>query len=244
MKYIISLFKGFAGQGYYVRDNKNGTWDEIYDPRQATPFASKMAANDWVKTKTTFAENATIEVAATEIENFEKWLATGGLRRSFTIVDLGFSRKYKNETPEEVLEWRWECKTKRDEQEVRYEDYRTWPELYTVFKHLWSVSGFYADSKREKINWTFEIRVEKTSKFDEFKKELDLVIDRVMPNADGEKQFPVFDHYLSEGGNKVSLILTQDGKWELEGRYGSNREFKDLEDAFAYLCRERYYGDD
>lgn len=54
---------------------------------------------------------------------------------------------------------------------------------------------------------------------------------------------PIFDHYLSEYGNSVSLLIHPETKKVKVGRRHSwdEKEFTYLEGAFNYMKRERYY---
>lgn len=73
---------------------------------------------------------------------------------------------------------------------------------------------------------------------------LDLVVDRITHKTkNGFLLFPIFDHYLSEGGNSVVLAYNpKTGKATIQYSYNKDKhQWEMLEDAFEYLKHDRWY---
>jgi hypothetical protein len=227
--YFINLF-----QKYYMRLNESN-WDEIYNPHFATSFSTKTEAHDWIVKHTNLLEYAVPVPAEESLIKYDEWMKSGGIRRTFAFVNNDLSRKYNNENAEEVLKWRLAI----DSDNIRYEDYKTWPGLNQKFENLYTVEKFH---NREYTETYLSIKLffKKSSKFETFKKELDLVLPSVTRIEDGYKLFSVFDRFLSEGGNSVDFCYLSDEKCKVTGRWDSVIEGS-LKECFDYLLEERFY---
>jgi len=227
--FIVSLF-----ELYYVRVNEN-SWDEIFNPNYATTFKTKKEANNWVERNTTFKEYAKVVDSKKTIKEYEEWQSNGSVRRTFYLVDNTLSRPYAGESPEEVLEWL----LKVDKYQIRYEDSKTWPELYSLFKHIHRLNKFPDDdSKEECVSFSLSFKLD--SNFEEFKKEFALIVKSTTYEKNGYKIFDVFDRFLSEGGNSVDLFYKNDNDCYVSGRW-SEKVRGSLKECFEYLRKERYY---
>lgn len=210
----------------------------VLDPNFAKLFKTKAAANTFMKKNVAWDVEHKVITFAYAIKKWKADAADGVVIRIISNKSP-LSRKYDGEGPDEVLKWRIE-QYKADESSIDYEDYATWPNLYSVFKHLWGVQGYYSSDYKNK-HMTFQVRVAKDSKYGEFKRELAKVLPHVtMKDDDGNPILDVFDHYLSEHGNSVSLVITGKDKAKVVGRY-SEHVSGSLRDCFDYMCRERYY---
>lgn len=227
--FIINLF-----EQYYVRVNDKN-WDEIFNPNYATLFKSKKEAKEWLVKNTTLEEYANVVDLKDTVEKYNEWSKNGSVRRSFDFVDNSLSRPYNNESPEEVLEWR----LKVNSEQIRYDDYKTWPDLYTLFNNVYRLTEYHSDDYSKKYV-SFELYFRKDSKFKEFKKEFDLILPKVTSQKNGYKDFSVFDHFLSEGGDSVDLFYKTDEDCYVAGRY-TNKIKGSLKECFEYLRKERYY---
>lgn len=228
--YIVCLF-----ECYYLRVNQSN-WDEIFDPTFATSFKTKKEAKQWMKTNTTMSEHAQVVNAKTAIKNYTDFMKNGGIRRSFDFVNNDLSRPYKKESPEEILNWHLTI----DPDELRFEDYCTWPNLYERFEHLWAVERYHNDDFTDTFS-SVSLRFKKSSKYDVFKKELNLVLPHVtLVDKKGYKIFSVFDHFLAEGGNVVSLFYKTDDDCYISGRW-VDKFSGTLEKCFTYLKTKRSY---
>lgn len=226
---------------YFVRVVDDTTFDEVYDPRFATQFKTKKEAQEWIDVSSSMKKYSKVVDFAEHLLKYEEWLKSGTVRRSLSCINRTMSRQYNNESLEEVIDW-WIYQKNHDD-EIDFNDYKTWPHLYSISKHLWDVNGYHSSDYKE-LYVTFEIYTRQDGNFDEFQNELNLVLNKVTyKNEDGYLILPIFDHYLSEHGDSVSLLIhpeTQQVK--IEGRYSyHNQEFSSLEKAFNYMKRERYY---
>lgn len=218
---------------YYLCITDDGKCYEVYDFYSATVFRTAKDAIDWSKENTTFADHAIAVKFEKEKERFDKWAQEGMIRREIPIVDKEMSRTYNNESPKQVLEWHI-AKNTTGEFRVRYEDYKTWPDLYTCFEHLWSVKG------RRKELLTVEMAVKSDAVFETFKTELKLALTYITCKEDGAFVIPIFDHHCGAGGNFVDFYYKSDDNCWIEGRFDTVFE-GNLRECFEYWKKERFY---
>ena len=226
---------------YFVRLGDGTTFDEIYNPKFATQFKTNKEAQQWINVSSSMKSHSEVVDFQESVQKYEEWFNGGTVRRTLACINRTMSRQYNNEPLEEVIDW-WIYATTNDD-EIDYEDYETWPGLHSISKHLFSVEGFHSRDYSD-LCITFQIYTRRNGNFDEFQRELNMVLDKVTyKDDDGYLVLPIFDHYLSEHGNSVSLLIhpeTQQVK--IEGKYSyDNRKFSSLKDAFDYMKLERYY---
>lgn len=243
MTFIIQHEFRIQEEPYYVRVVDNTTFEEVYDPQFATKFNTKKEAQQWIDVSSSMKEYSKIVDLVESVKNYAIWCNNGTVRRTLTCINRTTSRPYNNEPIDEVIDW-W-IYEKNNDDEIDYEDYKTWPHLYSMSKHLWDVEAYCSfDYDCEQRSITFQLYTRKSGKFEEFENELKRVINKVThKDEDGFLVFPIFDHYLCVNGNSVSLLIHPETKQvKLSGRWSyDNREFTTLEDAFNYLKRERWY---
>lgn len=238
MTYIIS--QDFEqSTPYYVRVVDESTFDEVYNPEFATQFKTKKKAQEWIDISSSMKEYSNVVDFDKSVQKYKEWAEAGTVRRTLSCINRTMSRKYNNEPLEEVIDW-W-IYEKTNDSEIDYEDYKTWPQLYSISKHLWNVSGYHSRDY-EDLYVTFEIYTKQDSNFEDFQRELNLVLDKITyKDEDGFLILPIFDHYLSEGGNSVSLLIHPETKQVKIGGRWRVIKFASLEDAFEYMKSERYY---
>jgi hypothetical protein len=242
MTYIIRHDFDISSVPYYVRLVDDKTFEEIYNPKFATQFSGKAKAKRWVDTYSPMADNSKIVETADAIEQFEKWVNSGTIRRTLSCINTSKSRPYNNESVDEVIDW-W-IYTTENEDEIKYEHYKTWPELYEISSHLFSIEQYHDSKDYSDISTTFQVYTGKEGKFKQFELELGKVMDKVtFKDEEGYLIFPIFDHYRSEHGNSVSLLIhPETKKVKIGGGYSWNEnEFSSLKGAFEYMRRERWY---
>lgn len=224
---------------YFVKVGTDATFDEIYNPKFATQFKTKNEAQQWIDVNSKYSDVSVVVNFEESVQQYEEWFNGETVRRTLPCINRTMSRQYNNEPLEEVIDW-WIYATINDD-EIDYEDYRTWPKLYSVSKHLWVLNG-YRSYDYENLYITFEIYTRQDGNFDEFQRELNLILDKVTyKDDDGYLILPITDHYLSEGGNSVSLLIhPETQKVKIEGRWEGD-EFSSLEEAFNYMKKECYY---
>lgn len=235
--YIICMF-----EKYYVRINElnthwTATWDEIYNPHFATAFKSMAEARKWLLKNTNLIEYAVPVLQDEALEKYDKWMNAGSVRRTINFIDNNLSRKYNNESAEDVLAWRLAIEPDK----MRFADYKSWPDLHQKFQNLFSVQTFHNEEYTEKFT-SVELYFKKSANFEIFTKELNLVLPKITRIKDGYKIFNVFDRFLSEGGDSVTFCYRSDEDCMIDGRW-STRIKGSLRTCFDYLIKERYYED-
>lgn len=238
------------GDTYYTRI-LNDVYQEVYDPRVATVFTNKREAQQWIKKNSTMQDYMHVEKLEPHVENFLKFKEDGMVRREFPLAskcEVNIPYDENVHTWEDVVDWRYQYSSDREvDVKIQFENYQTWPQLYSISKHLWGVTAFWKPDYSDLLV-TFELVFPKDdSDFTEFKKELKYVInnyDITYTDEDGNPMFTVFDNYLSEGGNVVYLVKKLDNRWSVRGRNRDILSDVKLKTAYEYLVKYRYYGDD
>lgn len=229
--YIINTF-----EDCYAKVTPQNGWIETYNPNEATKFSTAKEARNWFKKFTAFENYGKPVNAAKAIQKFDKWCKNGMVRRKFKPLPAA-SRKYNNESPEEVLKWYVEIRDREDD--IRFEDRDTWPDLYDVFDCIWSPHSVYANNNETKLLHSFQMCIRKDTKFDVFEKELKLILPFITrKDSEGGLIIDIFDRFLSEDGG-VNFIVYKN-KYSFVGNY-FDIEFKTLKEAFDWWQKERYY---
>lgn len=213
---------------YYVKCYAD-KFEEIYNPEFATNFETKAKAINWSKNNTTFGEYAVALDKDTEVLAFQKWCSHGMIRRTIDLINKKYSRKYNNEGKLEVLDWHI------NQSNIRYEDFATWPALYSTFKNIWNVL------KYENKEISFEMAVHKDSSFETFVEELNLVLPHItFIDDNGYKIISIIDHGLGAGGNFSSFLYKSDEDCAITGRFSSPQKEGNLREVFDYWKRVRW----
>jgi hypothetical protein len=224
---------------YFVRVVNNTTFEEIYDPKQATQFKTKKEAQKWIDFASQMKTNSKVVEYRESVQQFLDWANNGMVRRTLNCINRTMSRPYNNEPLEEVIDW-W-IYSRANDGEIDYDDYKTWPNLYSISKHLWDVNGYHSKDYK-KLYISFDIYSKQSGQFEDFKKELNIVLDKItFKDEEGYLILPIFDHYLSERGDSVSLLIHPETKKVKIGGRWHKEEFPSLEDAFNYIKKERWY---
>ena len=232
-QYVVAIENQFVATGYeyFDYDPKEKTLVGHHSPKAAAIFLSVAEAKRFIERFITF-EDVKILPFAPEEKKFNDWAEGGYVYRQLPAKNASVSRKYNGESKKEILKW-WIQEARSKDFEVSQDDHDSWPNLYEKFKHIHAVNAFQDGSI------TFEFSFSSKSKFSEFKKEFDLVSPYCTHGT--RKIYNVFDHYLSQGGNCVSLIDRGDGSFSVESSLGPIMVSGDLETCFEYLNRERWY---
>ena len=231
--YVIKIdFK--SDRPYYIKIDPDSA-QQCYSPAVATVFGSKEDAMQWVHKNTSLSEYTSGVLLTEAMADFESWLNTGGYRCEITLIDNKYSRKYNNESKENVVDWLiW---FKQNSNKVRYEDYATWPKLYELFNHIWELLRY------EDNTLGFRMFIRSDSNLESFKNEIEYVLSKTTHrNKQSEKEIGIFDHYLSEHGNSVKISTDDSGlNFIVRSAYGSEKMKGTLDKIFNYLKSERYY---
>lgn len=199
--YIVCAKNDFCllGYEYFGKSKDSKSAVGYHDPRLADLFNTKKEAQEFARK---FDYKTNIEDADKHFKKFEK--ATYVYRR-IPFVDNTKSIKYDPliHSNLDVLNFFIDYRT-GNEKAVRYEDYTTWPQIWSVFKYLWEVQQYNSkDYKSRYTTFSLCVRRDKSPTFEEFKKEFELVKDHcTYMSEDGYKVFPIFDKDLSEWGTR------------------------------------------
>jgi hypothetical protein len=224
---------------YYVKTVDNTEFQEIYNPKIATQFKTKKEAQQWIDVYSSMKSHSKVVDFEKSVQKYEEWVNGGTVRRTLACINRTMSRKYNNESLEDIIDW-WIYQRNNDD-EIDFDDYKTWPQLHTIAKHLWDVEGYHSKDYKE-IYITFEIYTPEDGNFEDFQRELNMVMDKVTyKDDDGFLIMPIFDHFLSEHGNSVSLLIHPETKQVKVGGRWRKEDFSSLKEAFNYMRRERYY---
>lgn len=224
---------------YYVKTVDNTKFDEVYNPKIATQFKTKKEAQQWIDVYSSMKSHSKVVDFEKSVQKYEEWVNGGTVRRTLACINRTMSRKYNNESLEDIIDW-WIYQRNNDD-EIDFDDYKTWPQLHTIAKHLWDVEGYHSKDYKE-IYITFEIYTPEDGNFEDFQRELNMVMDKVTyKDDDGFLIMPIFDHFLSEHGNSVSLLIHPETKQVKVGGRWRKEDFPSLKEAFNYMRRERYY---
>ena len=227
---------------YYVRVVDERNFEETYNPNFATVFTSKKDAKEWINTYSSMKDYSKVVELQSAAQKYKVWCEKGMVRRKLNCIDQVKSRPYKGENYEQVIDWWVNYHKLVDERKIKYDHYKTWPNLYEVTQHLHDIECYHSHEYNQKF-MTFSIYTKSTGKFDDFKAELDLVLEKITYKDDeGYLILPIFDHFISEHGNNVSLLIhPETEKIKIGKGYSWDRNFNSLESAFEYMKKERYY---
>lgn len=242
-RYIVKL--DFGGTNYYLQFLPDGGANEIYNPHFATTYLSKAIALKDAKEKTTFGEYSKAVDAKEERDKFDKWFASGMIRRTFPPLSK-VSRPYNGEDRAGVLDWHIEYRKLHAEGrdgEVKYDDYKTWQKLPSLFTHIYE-SCCQSKGRDSKPQPSFQMKVNADSDFKVFKEELDLIVDKIGTFEDGEKLINIFDHDLSAGGCP-HFVIKPDGKYSIRyirwGHWRDDTIEGTLEEVFEHWRKHNWY---
>lgn len=238
--YVVTFDNDFLGPEYFrLQGDRLCT---VLVPEKADRFATKKKAKEFIAQYNGTSMSLRVVPYDDAQCEWEDKLEEGVPMREFPIK-ANLSRPFNGEDANGVLKW-WiqygKDYCEHGDGRISYEDYRTWPELYSVCDHIWSKACFVSHDYSETY-LSFQIYTRRDGKYGDFKRELMKVLPHVTyVDDDGNKVLPIFDHFLSEHGNSVSLVITGKDKAKVVGRYDSRVEGS-LRDCFDYMRRERYY---
>ena len=124
---------------------------------------------------------------------------------------------------------------------VRYEDYTTWPQLYSIYEHIFNNTHF-IDERGTTTSVSFSMRIERKKTFDikVFQEELKIILPFITRKKDDYYIIDIFDHFLSENGNSCDFYYKNDDDCFIKGRW-TDKIGDNLESCLLYWQRERYY---
>jgi hypothetical protein len=230
MHYVIQMFDDF-----WLRDG-DGQVEEIHDLEAATKFKTKKAAKEVIDS-ITFAEYCKIKKLSEVLPKFLEWKQGGMVRREIPKIS-GMSRKYDGEGLEEVIAFH---KYHHDhEQEVRYEDYRTWPNVDRFLECFYKMERYHSADYTKTMD-TFQMKVERTAAYTTFKKELKLLLPHITHiGEDGFAIMSIFDHECSAYESRYFLYNGDKDEHHIKNHYDRVLFTGTLKQCFEEI-RARYY---
>jgi hypothetical protein len=231
-KYLVYMKNDFCLTGKEYFGDSEGKIIGYHNPRLATLFSTKKEA---LRFCTTFdMDGVKIDLKERHFKSFDdcKYVF-----REIPKVNYTHSKKYTVETPKEVLEW-WMQYKNLPERSVKYDDYKTWPKLYSLFTYLFDLATYNSRDYKEKYE-TCQIKVPKSGNIKDFRAELNLVLDFCTFFNEGYKVFPIFDHELSQYESRYFLYKSDD---DCQITNGSYTKFEGtFEEVFNKIRNEYYY---
>ena len=252
MKAILKSF-----DQYFVRVNSDNSWDEVYDPNVATIFSSKKKAREWAEENTTLSEHMETE---SNIERIKKdhaeWVNNGMIRRSFDPLPVNMNQMFDPEKHDamDIFNWFYEFNSNPEyDMLIKQEVYSSWSDARyseNYFEFIDEVQSFYNHDDFSKRYISFRIKVYPNSKFEDFKKEMDVILENFNFNLvddNGSLMIDIFDHDLSATRSPVLFMIDyENDKWALaDVRFKFGDEYDigptSLEECFNYIRKNWYY---
>jgi len=225
--YIIKSF-----ERYYIRDDGKFLI-ETYNPNLATIFNTVEDANDFSLCCNAREYFEVVELEK-EISTYNKWMSKGMIRRRLQKIDRKVSRKYNGEGIKDII--KFFISQQKNENLISYNDYKTWPELYTKSKHLVSVDRY------EKDKICFTIKIPKNGELRNFRDEIELCIPFTTYIEDGYYVFSIMDHELNQFESRYLCVneeLTHG--FIMNSRHSLIYDKDILENCFSYMKYRFYY---
>lgn len=234
-KYVVYMDNQFCLLKREYFSEKKGIIIGYHNPMMATWFYSKKEAK-------AFQNKIAMETKISSFQKeYDRFTKTTWEYRKITPINDKLNIPYKGEDKYKVLEW-WKATKALPESSIKYEVYKTWPKLSSVFTHLWDYQGYHSLEDRSKTYHSYSIRTSKTGNINEFKKELELVLDDITyVSEEGYKLLSVFEHNLGAGGSSYSFCYKSEKDCKIVGNYGREIRKGSLTKCFDYLKQELWY---
>lgn len=233
--YLVYVDNDFCvtGREYFIQ--KEGSVISTHNPNLATHFQTQKEAKSFAATFTLHSLKKKVVKVSGELTRFKNcdWI----YRREIPLLDKDLDRAYDDEGPEEVLKF-WLEYQKLPEGSISYENYSTWPDLFSCFKYLWTTQGYHDIKDYSKTYHTVQIRVPKDGVYEDFKEEIGKVLDHVTYTEDGYKILPIIDHELSQYESR-SLYYKSEKDCMIGGRFPDGE--LTLKECFEIMKRMYYY---
>ena len=192
--YLVYAENDFTllGKEYFGTDGKSIIG--FHDPNRASHFESVETAEEFCKLFD--YPDRKIEPLSEHIKLFQKCTY---VYRKIDKLDDSINIKYdeKKHDALAVLDWRMK-RNKAPERTVAYENYRTWPDLYSVFTYLFNLTK-YNSRDYKSLFYSVQLKTPKNGNYEDFYKDFALVLDYcTFVDEDGRKVFDIFDHECCE----------------------------------------------
>lgn len=228
-----------TGTFYFIRDNPDEpTYDVVHLAYYATKFVTESVANEYVEKYITDSMREHVSVMnVNDVPEFNPVYQTKQKLDQFKSVQYDPLKH----TSDDVFNFYWDHCV--NEGSINYSDYRTWPQVWEVFKNIHSVNAHYGTLHPDDnaLIRSFEIQVTKNSVFSDFQSEIMQYVDRIEHvDDDGNKIISIHDHYLWRGGDHCVLYYNPIKKtWWVDGSEQFD-ETDDLESIFNWIKKKRW----
>lgn len=229
--YIVYLDNQFCVLGKeYLRKNKN-TIVGYHHPGMADVFKTKKDTQELIKYINRDSQDIKITSLNDELEKFDK---TDWKYRELPALDLSI-KKFNNNTDDEVFDF-W-INYRKDDGKVSYEIYKSWPDLRSIYDHIWEFNKYIQGE------YSFTIYTSKNGVFHNFKKELHKALPYVtLMSEDGYKRFKIFEHSLSESAvYYFNYKSDTDCYFNTHRTYSTKNKYNSLEKAFEFMKEGLWY---
>jgi len=234
-KYITCMKNDFTLLGYEYFAKGNGEIIGTHNPHKAEPFKTKKEAEEFLKL---FAmDDAKVDEAEKHFKKFEK---CDYVYRKIPMLNPEVDIPYNFHTPDEIIEW-WKRVKVLPDKSVSFENYKTWPNLYSVTNHLWDIVSYYSRDYKE-LYYSCTIFTKKEGTFESFILDFKKIVDFcTFVDKNGYKVFQIFDKDLSENGTRYFLYKTDDDCKIEESRWTVHEG--GIKKCFEIMHRNFWYGD-
>lgn len=230
-KYVIQSF-----DKYFIKD-KGNMLEEIYDLYHATVYDSVHDAKN-ICASCAYFKHFKILKYDTVKKEFDKWTAGGMVRRQLSKIDKKMSRKYNGEPLEEVI--KFFIYHHANEDKVRYQDYRTWPDLFLLSKMLMKTEK-YSNRDFSEFWITFNIAVKRDLSLSEFKQDLGLALKYATYKKNGFYVFSIMDHELSSYECRYLYVHESEDRAQIVNHKERIKFEGSLEECFGEIKTKYYY---
>ena len=243
---------------YFVRVHEDNSWDEIYNPHEATVFNRKNEALKWARNETNMSDYITA-ISGKNVQKirdeFDEWVKNGMVRRTFDPLNPLFNVMYDPEKHDalDVLKWHYEQTYKGNDLMIQGDVYSSWSRvMWDHFDFLHDFQAYHSHDFTEKYI-SFKIKVASKAKWKDFKKEMDFMLDNFEFNFfDGDTGgliISIFDHDLSETRNMVLIMHDRENDvWSVDNlrfRIGTPVvDRKSLKECFQTIRKDYWYDDE
>lgn len=239
MSWIIYLDNSYciSDREYLYFNHSTKEINTFHDPKYATVFNTKQDAKQHVTEHYAFSMSPKYTKLSEALDLYNNTVPKYRTLPFRSDLD----KKYNNESPKEILQWRIGY-YKADENSISYDSYKTWPELYCVFKNLFTVESYYNDSYTKKYI-SFKMKCDRKSDFKTFKKELKLALPHITLIAEDDfYKISIFDSGCGEGGLFYYFLYNfkDPNKHEIISNWGETCKGT-LEEIFKYWKDNLYY---
>jgi len=179
-KYIATVENQFCITGYEYYIFEDTQIKTTHKPDFATTFPNNKACREAIDKFCAghLKQDGRVHTLSHHMKRWDVAEENDFFYRTFPLRDEEANIMYdpKKHTKEDVLDWHIRFREKMStESKMDQEVYNSWPELYSTFKYIFQITGYYSEDRdSDQLLIKPDIRTERDGDFQEFKKEIDL----------------------------------------------------------------------